>query len=70
MEKPIDASLPGGQETEKVVKDNFNSVPLTNHNIFGDENSQTFFKDFKFRLNRKLFFEDPEDDKLSFQTIK
>jgi hypothetical protein len=71
MNYPVDVSKPGGmEEIEKVVKENFNEVPITKDNIFGDDNSQTFFNKFKFKLNRKLLLDDPEDAKIDFSAIK
>jgi len=68
MNETIDAPLP--QDSEKVIKDNFENVPITSQNIFGNGNSQKFFKDFKFHLNRDLLLDDSNGFKPSLETCK
>lgn len=61
--------LPELQETEKVVKECFNDVPYTQENIFGDPNNQTFFKNFRFKIDRYLMLDNKECP-VSFANVK
>lgn len=63
-----DPDLP--QESESVIKNNFNNIPFDRFNIFGTSDNKTFFKKFSFKIDRYLMLDNKEENELSYSNIK
>lgn len=62
-----DADLP--PEKEQTIKDNFNNIPNSRENIFGVASNQTFFKNFKIKVDKCLMLDNKEEE-LDYEDVK